>query len=56
MCSAAPRWTWATRVFAVSSILTPFFMGTVVGAIASGEVPPDGGGDPTASWTGSCRC
>ena len=43
---------WATRVFAVSSILTPFFMGTVVGAIASGEVPPDGGGDPTASWTG----
>ena len=43
---------WATRVFAVSSILTPFFMGTIVGAIASGEVPPDGGGDPTASWTG----
>ncbi|HYU16016.1 MAG TPA: cytochrome d ubiquinol oxidase subunit II [Solirubrobacterales bacterium] len=42
----------ATRVFGVSSLLTPFFMGTVVGAIASGEVPADGGGDPTSSWTG----
>jgi cytochrome bd ubiquinol oxidase subunit II len=42
----------ATRVFGVSSVLTPFFMGTVVGAVASGEVPADGGGDPTASWTG----
>jgi cytochrome bd ubiquinol oxidase subunit II len=42
----------ATRVFGVSSVLTPFFLGTVVGAIASGEVPADGGGDPTASWTG----
>ena len=42
----------ATRVFGVSSVLTPFFMGTVVGAIASGEVPADGDGDPTSSWTG----
>jgi len=42
----------ATRVFGVSSLLTPFFMGTVVGAIASGEVPAGGDGDPTASWTG----
>jgi len=42
----------ATRVFGVSSLLTPFFMGTVAGAIAAGEVPADGGGDPTASWTG----
>jgi cytochrome bd ubiquinol oxidase subunit II len=42
----------ATRVFGVSSVLTPFFLGTVVGAIAAGEVPADGGGDPTASWTG----
>jgi cytochrome bd ubiquinol oxidase subunit II len=42
----------ATRVFGVSSLLTPFFMGTVVGAIASGEVPASGGGDPTSSWTG----
>jgi cytochrome bd ubiquinol oxidase subunit II len=42
----------ATRVFGISSLLTPFFMGTVVGAIASGEVPAGGGGDPTSSWTG----
>jgi cytochrome d ubiquinol oxidase subunit II len=42
----------ATRVFALSSLVTPFFMGTVVGAVAAGEVPADGGGDPTASWIG----
>jgi cytochrome d ubiquinol oxidase subunit II len=42
----------ATRVFGVASVLTPFFMGTVVGAIASGEVPAAGDGDPTGSWTG----
>jgi cytochrome bd ubiquinol oxidase subunit II len=42
----------ATRVFGISSLLTPFFMGTVVGAVASGQVPAEGGGDPTASWTG----
>jgi cytochrome d ubiquinol oxidase subunit II len=43
----------ATRVFGISSLLTPFFMGTVVGAIASGEVPAGGNGDPTSSWTGA---
>src|SRR5204863_4748500 len=43
----------ATRVFGISSLLTPFFMGTVVGAIASGEVPAAGHGNPTASWTGA---
>lgn len=42
----------ATRVFGISSLLTPFFMGTVVGAVASGEVPAGGGGDPISSWTG----
>ncbi|MEA3032868.1 MAG: cytochrome bd ubiquinol oxidase subunit [Sphingomonadales bacterium] len=42
----------ASRVFGVASLLTPFFMGTVVGAIASGEVPAGGYGDPTSSWTG----
>lgn len=38
-------------VFAISSILTPFFFGTVAGAIASGRVP-DGGeaGDPMGAW------
>jgi cytochrome d ubiquinol oxidase subunit II len=42
----------ATRVFGVSSLLTPFFMGTAVGAIASGAVPAGGNGDPLSSWTG----
>ena len=42
----------SSRIFGISSLLTPFFMGTVVGAIASGEVPADGGGDPTGSWIG----
>ncbi|HEX6715173.1 MAG TPA: cytochrome d ubiquinol oxidase subunit II, partial [Thermoleophilaceae bacterium] len=39
--------------FAVSSILTPFALGTVVGAIAAGRVPVDGSkGDLVSSWTG----
>ncbi len=42
----------ATRVFGVSSLLTPFFMGTVVGAVASGQVPAGGNGDQLSSWTG----
>ena len=38
-------------MFAVSSVLTPFFMGTVVGAIASGRVPVgNAAGDPWSSW------
>ncbi|HEY5709299.1 MAG TPA: cytochrome d ubiquinol oxidase subunit II [Solirubrobacterales bacterium] len=36
--------------FAISSVLTPFFMGTVVGAIADGNVPVGGDGDPFSSW------
>ncbi len=40
----------AGATFALSSVLTPFFMGTVVGAIASGNVPADGNGDPFSSW------
>jgi cytochrome d ubiquinol oxidase subunit II len=36
--------------FALSSVLTPFFMGTVVGAIADGNVPPEGYGDAFSSW------
>jgi cytochrome d ubiquinol oxidase subunit II len=40
----------AGATFAVSSLLTPFFMGTVVGAIASGNVPGDGNGAPFSSW------
>jgi cytochrome d ubiquinol oxidase subunit II len=37
-------------VFAFSSVLTPFFLGTVAGGIASGRVPARGGGDPWTSW------
>jgi len=38
-------------LFGVSSLLTPFFMGTVVGAIASGRVPlGNAEGDPVTSW------
>jgi cytochrome bd ubiquinol oxidase subunit II len=36
--------------FALSSLLTPFFMGTVVGAIAAGNVPAGGNGDAFSSW------
>jgi cytochrome d ubiquinol oxidase subunit II len=36
--------------FAVSSVLTPFFLGTVAGGIASGRVPTRGHGDPVTSW------
>jgi cytochrome bd ubiquinol oxidase subunit II len=38
--------------FAISSVLTPFFMGTVVGAIAAGNVPAEGNGDAFSTWTG----
>ncbi|WP_435770107.1 cytochrome d ubiquinol oxidase subunit II [Nocardioides sp. SYSU DS0651] len=37
-------------VFATSSILTPFFLGTVAGGIASGRVPVEGAGDRWESW------
>jgi cytochrome d ubiquinol oxidase subunit II len=37
--------------FAVSSVLVPYCMGTVAGAIASGRVPAGGkAGDPWSSW------
>jgi cytochrome d ubiquinol oxidase subunit II len=39
-------------LFAFASVLTPFFMGTVVGAVAAGHVPKDGSGDRFSSWTG----
>jgi cytochrome d ubiquinol oxidase subunit II len=40
----------AGATFALSSVLTPFFMGAVVGAIASGNVPAEGNGDAFSSW------
>jgi cytochrome d ubiquinol oxidase subunit II len=37
--------------FALSSVLVPYFMGSVAGAIASGRVPAGGqAGDPWSSW------
>ena len=37
--------------FAVSSVMVPYCMGAVAGAIASGRVPPGGkAGDPWSSW------
>ena len=45
---------WQARlfgvVFATSSVLAPFFLGTIAGSIASGRVPADGYGDPWSSW------
>jgi cytochrome bd ubiquinol oxidase subunit II len=41
----------AERAFGLSSVVTPFFMGTVVGAIASGRVPVgNAAGDAVTSW------
>lgn len=41
----------AEAAFAISSVITPFFMGTVVGAIASGRVPiGNAKGDAVTSW------
>jgi cytochrome d ubiquinol oxidase subunit II len=41
----------AERLFGFSSLLTPFFLGTVVGAVASGRVPVgNAAGDPLTSW------
>jgi cytochrome bd ubiquinol oxidase subunit II len=41
----------AQLVFGLSSILTPFFMGTVVGAIVGGRVPVgNAAGDTVSSW------
>jgi cytochrome d ubiquinol oxidase subunit II len=39
--------------FALSSVLTPFFLGAAAGAIAAGEVPVgNAAGDEWGSWTG----
>ncbi|HTZ85820.1 MAG TPA: cytochrome d ubiquinol oxidase subunit II [Solirubrobacteraceae bacterium] len=41
-------------VFALSSVLTPFALGTVVGAIAARQVPTgNAAGDILSSWTGA---
>ena len=42
---------WAVTLFGLASVLTPFFMGTVVGAIAGGRVPVGNAeGDAVTSW------
>ncbi len=39
-------------IFAVSSLLTPFFLGCAIGAVASGQVPAAGNpAEPFSSWT-----
>jgi cytochrome bd ubiquinol oxidase subunit II len=41
----------AERLFGAASLLTPFFMGTVVGAVAGGMVPlGNAAGDAVTSW------
>jgi cytochrome d ubiquinol oxidase subunit II len=45
------RVTGAT--FAFSSLLTPFFMGTVVGGIAAGQIPATASHASLAAWTGA---
>jgi cytochrome bd ubiquinol oxidase subunit II len=38
--------------FALSSVLTPFFFGCAIGAVASGQVPAEGNpGEPLEAWT-----
>jgi cytochrome bd ubiquinol oxidase subunit II len=38
-------------MFAASSLMTPFFMGTVVGAVVTGQVPVHPAGNVLAAWT-----
>ncbi len=45
-----PRWqTVYGGMFAVASLLTPFFLGTVVGSVVTGQVR-GASGDPVGSW------
>ncbi len=49
----APTLGWAQVagvIFAGASLLTPFFLGTIAGAVASGRVPATGTGDLWSSW------
>ena len=46
------KWAFGS-LFAGASLVTPFFLGMVAGAIASGRVPPGiASGDVARSWTG----
>ncbi len=49
----APTLHWARisgAIFATSSLITPFFLGTIAGGVASGRVPASGTGDIWTSW------
>lgn len=41
----------AGALFALSSLITPFFFGTVAGAIVTGKIPASGGAGRVSSWT-----
>jgi cytochrome d ubiquinol oxidase subunit II len=41
----------AGATFAFSSLLTPFFMGTVIGAVATGDIPADAHQMNQSAWT-----
>jgi cytochrome bd ubiquinol oxidase subunit II len=43
----------AGATFAFSSLLTPFFMGTVIGAMAAGQIPAGASRASLAAWTGA---
>jgi cytochrome bd ubiquinol oxidase subunit II len=40
-------------IFAFSSLVAPFFMGTVIGAIATDQVPANAGRASLSAWTGT---
>lgn len=49
----APTLRWAQAagvVFATASLITPFFLGTIAGGVASGRVPASGTGHIWSSW------
>ena len=46
----APHRRAFDAIFALSSILTPFFLGAALGGIASGRVPAEGVGDRVTAW------
>jgi cytochrome bd ubiquinol oxidase subunit II len=43
----------AGATFAFSSLLTPFFMGTVIGAMAAGQIPAGASRASLPAWTGA---
>ncbi len=51
VATALPARRAAGATFAISSVLTPFFLGAAIGAIAAGRIPVgNAAGDPITSW------